>query len=540
MATQELKSQVPTTPVPCWMQELGKCVKGYEGRFLSKVEHCLPCEVFIQAAQKSGLSTTDFFVQQLHVYDQQIMRKLEEVRRTLKADVDELSVLLEISTAMQATLELDETLFIIMSGLTAGFALGFNRALLFLVDEHKKSLYGKLGVGPASGEEANRIWSDMSDHPITLTRMATPEAIAAAKTSVMTQLAQKIQVPITPENGILANTIFGKKAFLIKDAYHDERVNKEILQLLSAGTFATVPLMAKDKVVGVIYVDNIYTNDPIKHEDMQSLTRFAALAGLAIAEAQAYERIEHFTEKLTAEVAKAKAELQATEKELAHQEKLAALGEMAAGVAHELRNPMTAVKGFAQRIYRKLPEGDSNKKYASIIVEEMDRINWLIKDVLDFARKPDPVFSPNDIHKILEDVLFMFREDFKKFPIQIDKQFGDIPELAFDGDQIKQVFTNIIGNAIDAMEEGGTLSLRTRHDDKWVYIDVQDTGPGIWPEILKDIFNPFFTTKSTGTGLGLSNAHRLVELHGGDIVVDSRVGQGSTFTVKLPYRREVV
>ncbi len=536
MVSQDIKPQIPL-PVPCWLQELGKCVKGYEGRFLSKVEHCLPCDVFIQAAQTSGISTSDFLVQQLHIYDQQIMRKLEEVRRTLKADVDELSVLLEISTAMQATSALDETLFIILSGLTAGFALGFNRASLFLVDEPKKELYGKLGVGPASGEEAHRIWSEMSHQRISLSRMTTPEAIAASKTSAMTQLTQKIRVPIAAGKGIMATTVLEKKPFHIKDAYNDPRINKEILQFFTARTFATIPLLAKDKVVGVIYVDNIYTNDPIKDEDMQSLSRFAALAGLAIAEAQAYERIEHFTEELSAEVARAKAELRATEKELAHQEKLAALGEMAAGVAHELRNPMTAVKGFAQRIYRKLPEGDSNKKYASIIVEEMDRINWLIKDVLDFARKPNPVFTPSDIHKILEDVLFMFKENFIKLSIRINKQFGDVPEFAFDEDQIKQVFTNIIGNAIDVMEEGGTLTLRTQHDDKWVYINIQDTGPGIWPEILKDIFNPFFTTKATGTGLGLSNAHRLVEMHGGDIVVDSRVGQGSIFTVKLPYRR---
>ena len=338
----------------------------------------------------------------------------------------------------------------------------------------------------------------------------------------------------------MVKTVLEKKPFLIQDAHNDPRVNKEFIMLFQSGTFVTVPLLAKDKAMGVIYVDNMYTNAPITNEDIQSLTRFANLAGMAIAEAQAYERIEYFAEELEKQVAKAKAELQATEKELAHQEKLAALGEMAAGVAHELRNPMTAVRGFAQRILRKLPENDTSKKYAQIIVEEVDRINQLIKDVLDFARKPDPIYQKSDIKDIVESVLFLYKDDFKKFPIEIKKEYGDVPLYYFDEDQIKQVFTNIIGNAIDVMEEGGTLTLQTYHDGKWVYINIKDTGPGIWPEILKDIFNPFFTTKSTGTGLGLSNAHRLVDMHGGDIVVDSHVGQGSTFTVKLPYRTELV
>lgn len=524
------------TNLPCWMQEIGRCEKGYEGRFLTKIEHCLPCDVFAREAAHQGTTSQAFMIEQLIGYDQFIISEMQRANFNLKQKVDELSVLLDISTLMQGTTDLDEILYIILSGLTAGFAMGFNRALLFLVDETHKELAGKLGVGPVSGEEANLIWTTMSQQNISLSRMITPEAIHTIKSSKMTELTQQIRKPLISETGILTQTVIDKKAYLITDAFHDSRVNPDILNLLHSSMFATVPLLAKDKAIGIIYVDNLYSHEAITEEDMESLTRFATLAGLAIAETMAYEQIEHFNEQLEAEIARAKDELQAKEREMAHKEKLIALGQMAAGVAHELRNPMTAVRGFAQRIYRRLPETDRNKVYASIIMEEMDRINQLIKDVLDYARKGEPLYELNNIHELLEDVMFLFKDSLQHHPIQIKREYASISPFYFDIGQMQQVFTNIISNAIDVLRDGGTLILRSRLEGEWVYIDIEDTGPGIWPEILNDIFNPFFTTKGAGTGLGLSIADRIVETHGGDILVKSKVGHGSIFTVKLPYR----
>ena len=535
----EQNTKVLESP-PCWMQEIGKCIKGYEGRFLNKASYCIHCDVFAQEASKKGLSDQDFMVQQLHRYDQYIISELQSTNQRLNKKVDELSVLLDISTLMQGTTDLDEILHIILSGLTAGFALGFNRALLFLVDEPRRELVGKMGVGPETGEEANLIWTTMSRAPHSLSRIVSPEAIQAMKNSRMTQMAQQIRKGIDPAKGVLSKTILEKKAFIVTDASHDDRVNREILDLLQSNTFATVPLIAKDKAIGVIYVDNYYNKEPITEEDIASLTRFSALAGLAIAETIAYEQIERFNEQLEGEIERAKAELRATEHALAHQEKLAALGQMAAGVAHELRNPMTSVRGFAQRISRRVPEGDPNKKYADIIVEEIDRINQLIRDILEYSKKGEPINELNSISEVLEDVLFLFRDSISKYSIEIAREYEDVPPFYFDTSQLKQILTNITGNAIDALETSGTLTLRTRYDEKWVYIDIADTGPGIWTEILKDIFNPFFTTKATGTGLGLSIAHRMANSLGGDIFVQSQVGQGSTFTVKLPYLKELI
>lgn len=527
-------TEMDTTP--CWLREIGQCEKGFEGSFLEKFENCYFCEVFTRASAEIGQPFPHFMIRQLKLYDIQNISKLELANQSLKQKIDELTVLLDISTQVQGTSSLDETLYVIISGLTAGFALGFNRAILFLVDDKKNELYGKLGVGPTSGEEAHAIWSSLANEPKSLSRMITPEAIESMKNSKMTLLAQTMRKTLHPNQGILSRTVIEKKSFLVTDAHHDKRVSPEVLELLQCPTFATVPLMAKDKAVGMIYVDNRFNQEPITEEDMNSLSRFAALAGLAIAESMAYEQIEHFNEQLEAEVEKAQAELREIEREFAHQEKLVALGQMAAGVAHELRNPMTAVRGFAQRIFRRLPDEDANKRYAGIILEEMDRINILIRDVLEYARKDAPVYEKVLLQEVVDEVLFIFKDTLASNPINLIKDYSDLPAFYIDVNQIKQIVTNIVSNGIDVIKEGGDLKIKIYQDGENACLDIQDSGPGIWPEILKHIFNPFFTTKSSGTGLGLSIAHRLAELHGGDIRVKTQIGQGTCFTLVLPFK----
>jgi len=268
------------------------------------------------------------------------------------------------------------------------------------------------------------------------------------------------------------------------------------------------------------------------------LIRFAAQAGLAIENAQLYQRIEHFNEELESEIERATEELRQTEKELAHREKLAALGEMAASVAHEMRNPMTALRGFAQRMYRRLPETDPNRKYTEIIIEEVDRLTRLIRDVLDYARLPEPEMQLNNLNELILEWLDLIEEDLGRHNINLQTSYGEVPPFIFDAEQIKQVFLNIVSNATHAMQNnGGTLKITTRAENDQAELIIVDSGPGIWPEIMKDIFNPFFTTKSGGTGLGLSIAHRILEDHNGDIKVQSQVGQGATFTIILPLKQ---
>jgi two-component system, NtrC family, nitrogen regulation sensor histidine kinase GlnL len=245
------------------------------------------------------------------------------------------------------------------------------------------------------------------------------------------------------------------------------------------------------------------------------------------------------------------------ETQLLRSERFSALGEMAAGVAHEIKNPLNAVMGFSKRLSAKLEE-PTLKKYADIIAEEVVRMDTIVNDVLEYSR-PDRVSkSPVDVQSILEEACAFLAEKFAAAKVTLVKDFTPgLPDASLDTPKIRQVVLNLILNAIQAMPKGGTLTLGTRLiegltpqnvqemkqemifqqlflQQKMVAVSVRDTGCGIAKENLVKLFHPFFTTKITGTGLGLSICHKIIAAHGGMLDVQSVVGGGSTFTFYIP------
>jgi two-component system, NtrC family, nitrogen regulation sensor histidine kinase GlnL len=245
------------------------------------------------------------------------------------------------------------------------------------------------------------------------------------------------------------------------------------------------------------------------------------------------------------------------ELQLMRSERLATLGEMAAGVAHEIKNPLNAILGFSQRLAGKL-EDEKLKKYAEIIVGEVKRMAVTINDVLEYNRYQKPAKELVDFNVALEDALIIVAEKAEASKVQIAREIDPgLPLIPMDKNNIKQVLLNLVFNAINAMETGGTLTVRARVEEgmlpadqaanpdmsllqqvflqqKMVSISIKDTGCGIPKENLQKLFNPFFTTKTTGTGLGLSICHKIVESHGGFMRVESQVGAGSNFIFYLP------
>ncbi|GAK56715.1 signal transduction histidine kinase, nitrogen specific, NtrB [Candidatus Vecturithrix granuli] len=229
-------------------------------------------------------------------------------------------------------------------------------------------------------------------------------------------------------------------------------------------------------------------------------------------------------------------EVKALEDQVKRSERLASVGKLAAGVAHEIRNPLGALKGFLQYFQHKLALEDQEQTYFTVMTHEVDRLNTVISNLLDFARPKEPVFEPCDLAKLLQHVLALVEGDLqaKQIHTSVDIQAA-LPQIQVDQDQITQVVLNILLNAIHATESGGTVSLRAEiYADTYVDVTVSDTGKGISPEDLPQIFDPFFSTKKQGTGLGLAIAHTIIEQHGGTITVESTEGTGSTFRIQLP------
>jgi signal transduction histidine kinase len=238
-------------------------------------------------------------------------------------------------------------------------------------------------------------------------------------------------------------------------------------------------------------------------------------------------------------------ELRNVQGRLIEVEKLSALGRLTADVAHEIRNPLTSIGGFARRLNKKLSEGSREKEYAEVVISEVNRLERILRDVLTFSREARFDMEYQEVNGIIKESLQIFVEMCNDQSIQIEEDLDEsLPKILIDRDQIRQAVNNLISNAIDVMPSGGKLIVKTYmkelYEVKYVVVEVTDTGPGLPVESQEVIFEPFYTTKEigAGTGLGLSICKKIIDEHNGLIFVDSEVGKGTTFRLFFPYQSE--
>ena len=218
-------------------------------------------------------------------------------------------------------------------------------------------------------------------------------------------------------------------------------------------------------------------------------------------------------------------------------DRLAAVGELAAGVAHEIRNPLTAISGSVQILVDELPVEHSSRVFGDVVLKEVSRLNVVIEDLLYFAKPSKHFVASVDPNELVSDTLSLLSPSLKKELVNLESSLDlSIGHIFVDAELIKQVLVNLLLNAIQSLPlEGGEIIVKTQRSTDGVEIIVSDSGKGIEPECLQRIFDPFFTTKDTGTGLGLAVSNKIIEIHKGFIRVESTIGVGSTFTICLPY-----
>jgi two-component system sensor histidine kinase HydH len=429
--------------------------------------------------------------------------------------VNVLTVLHDISSVLMTTIDLNKILTILVHALTMKNAMDFDRAVIFLVDTARNHL--------VEANHANQLPTSSSTLPIR--QALVMNSVMPSKPTTVG--SEPIRIPLQQDQGILAQTVMLKKPFHIVHANTHPQVNQQVREKLTGQEFVTVPLLAKEEAIGVILVDNNQSQRSLKDEDVHFLTMFANQAALAIENSRLVETIEASSKELTL-----------IRERMLESDRLAAMSSMAEGLAHEIRNPLVSIGGFARRISKQVRPEDSLKQYVDVIVDEVGRLEKILRQMFDYTGDALGYFQEHEINKLVEDALTLIYRDLEKFNIQVVKEYAELPPVYCDDRQIKLVFYNIFQNAQQAMENGGILTIRTfpleKSDGLYAAISVSDTGGGIAPELVYNIFNPFFTTKEQGTGLGLSIAQRIVSRHYGDIEINNELGRGITFTVTLP------
>jgi signal transduction histidine kinase len=475
--------------------------------------------------------------------------ELEKKFRDLETTIEQLSLLSELSAAVNATLDVEKIYEQALDRLV--HRMGYQSAYLFLVDHARQVVRGHRMAG---------------DAPPTLR---------------FTDVEFRLD-----DTHCGASRVASRGTPLVIDDVESTTVPVDVptARTLGVRSVVMVPLRAKDYVFGVL---NVTSSEPgrVGEADLELLSAVANHVALALDRAESFKTIEELsrgledkvrvrTEQLRTaheELQAAYRELQATQMQLIQREKMASVGQLVAGVAHELNNPIgfvysnvTTLEDFVRRLramleaYRAapLPEADRGRlqaewesrkvdyalKYLDSMIqgirEGAERARKIVRDLRVFARTQDDVWQSVDIHEELESSLTLLNHLLKD-RVALHRKYGDLPDVECIRSQMDQVFLNLLANAAQAIEGPGAITIETRRDGPTAVIAIADTGPGIPPEIMGRVFDPFFTTKPVGegTGLGLSISYEIVKKHGGEIRAESPAAGGAVFTVRIPLTR---
>ena len=329
------------------------------------------------------------------------------------------------------------------------------------------------------------------------------------------------------------------QSILTSDAMKDARFqSSDSIILHRIRSTLCVPIKTKDRILGIIHVDTLGKVMGFSQEDLEMLAAMGHQIGIAVENA-----------KLVTDLKKANIDLKEQQAQLIEAEKLTLLGKIAGGVAHEINNPIMSVLGFTGMACKRLKEGIPAPEkmnecihYLNVVQEEAQRCIQIVENISQFYRRKRSDMAPTHIHEVIEAALNVAKFHMNQGHIEIVTNLSPhLPHILANQGLLQQVLVNIILNARDAMELGGTLTVSTDHENHpWVTIQISDTGCGIKPEDIQNIFLPLFTTKGEGkgTGLGLSITHDIIKSHKGIIEVDSVLGKGTTFTIRLPTANE--
>ena len=435
----------------------------------------------------------------------------------------ELTLLYQFSNTMLSTIRLNKLIHLILAAITTPSSNLFERAILFLRNEKSNVFQGMLavthqlseGLQIVGGHDALGSRWDISD-----------EIISRQRSTEFCLQVRLTRIEIDSDCALMHHIVSERNLCHSDDTLCQKCPTCHFIRPLCGGSFAAAPLVARETTIGMIVVDNPDSGREISSDNMHFLQLFANQAGMAIENSMLYNRIED-----------AHLSLRDAQERLLHGERLAAIGEMAANLAHELKNPLITIGGFAGRLLKSLSAETREHRYADTIVSEVSRLEKMLAEILAFSRKPTICFRACNLEEIIQDCLANCTTAIEDHNIKVLFSRGFRPWTASgDENQLKQVFLNLILNSCDAMPEGGQLTLtleKTSLDGKKVIATVEDTGGGIPKEMLPQIFNPFFTTKHHGTGLGLAIANRIILNHFGSIEVHNSA-QGAVFTLTLP------
>jgi PAS domain S-box-containing protein len=459
--------------------------------------------------------------------EDQVVMIIDDITSKCRKDY-QINLISQVTESIQRDEEIHRILYTILYGITSGAGLGFNRAMLFLLDQKKKNLTGEIVVGPDSMDEAIEIWNSMPQGGIDVTDLSGTFNNPHRKGKKLLEKVKNTKFDIESDN-IFVKSFKTRENIHIYNSWNDPSVNDFIKNFMDVTEFVIVPLIIENRAIGIIVADNKFNQVPIGNDHIELLSIFAVQASLLI---DSYHNVSTLKKEMDKIMHKQEAIIES--------EKLAAIGRISSHIAHEIRNPLVTMGGYARRIKQIADDNEKIYKAADVILKESVRLENILSNVMDLTKPQTLIKSLNNINDIILDTLDLLKNVFFEKKLRITtKLSSDLPLVNSDANQIKQVILNLIQNAIDATPSGGDVEISTEIDNinENVIIIIRDTGSGIDNSNLDDIFEPFFTTKITGVGLGLAIVSKIIKDHNGIIAVRNRETKGAEFVITMPFTK---
>ncbi|NPA94150.1 MAG: GAF domain-containing sensor histidine kinase [Thermodesulfobacteria bacterium] len=443
-----------------------------------------------------------------------------------------LDFVVRLNTAFATANGLEEIFSAILAGVTAGEGLGFNRAFLFLVDEKRGVLQGRFGLGPCDFEEAGRIWSHLSAKNLSLF-----ELLEGVKDKItddsqpLNRFVRAISIPLSQEDNCLVQVLQRNKALLIADSPRVGAVHShDLCCLFGTGELAAAPLSTQGKSYGVVVADNIFTRAPILEDSLYTLHLFAGLASLAIRQMEMCNSLEDKIFKLK----EANKAVEAQKNLLIEIEKYSAIGRMLDHLLHEIRNPLSAIGGIARLLLRR-EDDDAKRQYLATVVKEVEKIEDTLRGISELHDIKTISCFELELKSLVDATLIAIQADFDDAGIVVHKNYPrESVWIMGDREKLQEAILCVLKNSIEAMPDGGIIVVALTRKGADIELRISDSGLGIARGHFKKADNPFFTTKLNAMGLGLSKAKKILELHGGTLLLTSNRIGGTTCIITLP------
>jgi signal transduction histidine kinase len=448
----------------------------------------------------------------------------------------EIRFLHELGFVLQSSVDLEEVLSVALTAITAGKGFGMNRAFLLMKDRDAGLLKGYLAIGPRNIDEASQTWNEITQNDMDLQTLAQSfrQNKLSAERAKFHDILEQMAIPLSDTDHIVIKALDGKRPVLIEDAFHRPDIDPHFASLLGVDTFLLMPLISRNRRVGIIIADNCITHRHITDEDMHSLETFSFPVAFAIERASLYDRLQEELNRVT----EAGNKLKEQQELIVRMEKMALVGRITSSIAHSIRNPLMIIGGFARSMLKSSPDSDPRRDFIESIVSETRQLEGVLDEILNYSDSLYPTRDFWDVNQVVEtairdvqDILLQRGCECKFVPD------NGLPHAYIDIKQVSYCVRTLIVNDIEG-RTGETITVLVSAKGEYIEISVEDKGRKVSQLELDALLTPFSITHDMGTGVGLALCRTMLDKQGIPLFVVAPPEGGITYTIKLPTRKE--